>query len=233
MAVKDKEHKVLRTAKWFRKFLDEKIINVSVRSKRSEFEKVFITIEVCAHPRVLDQFMKQSNYLRTIVDKYNVHLNPIIGNDCTGRLLDRIADMTLFVYDVSDPQSLEYLKLRLLLNARQIGKPMAIVGIGLEKRTVNKASDTPSDTCWWLAYQHSCPGSEIIFCDPAQMTAGIFGLYMLCHKEEFKVPAMEICNLEGDPEKDQGANESGGQKKGKPKIKKIKKKNEKYKKKDS
>nr|CDS28574.1 conserved hypothetical protein [Hymenolepis microstoma] len=231
MAVKDKEPKVLRTAKWFRKVLDEKIKNISVRSKRSELEKVFISIEVCAHPKVLDQFMKQSNYLCTIVDKYNIHLNPMMGNDWTGRLLNRTADMILFVYDVSDFESLEYLKSQLLVNARQTRKPMAIVGIGLEKRTVNKASDTPSDTCWRLAYQHSCPGSEVIFCDPSQMTAGIFGLYALCHQEEFKALENEICDLEGDPEKDQGVNESSGKKNGKSKVIKIKKMNEKSKKK--
>lgn len=56
---KDKEPKVLRAAKRFRKILKEKMAIVSGRPKRPELEKVSVSMEVCAHPKVLDQFMKQ------------------------------------------------------------------------------------------------------------------------------------------------------------------------------
>ncbi|VUZ50143.1 unnamed protein product [Hymenolepis diminuta] len=154
-------------------------------NKRIIREHRRVSVVVCGDPKAVDIYRRQRMDLSTPVDRYHVSIDAEIGTDSKGRIGERDCDMYLCVYDVRDKKTIEFLRNQVMPQVKYLNRKVAIAGLGLEARLGKDQGEVEIGTSTQLAKEYSCLGSELISCDPHQLTAGTFSLYSASYPEKF------------------------------------------------
>ncbi len=99
-----------------------------------------------------------------LADKYDVDVDVDTGTDAEGNVIDKSADLYTCVYDVRNPETVNFLKTRVLPKVKELNQPMAVVGLGLEYRTGGGQDAVDIRTAQQLGSQYGCRGTEVVSC---------------------------------------------------------------------
>nr|CDS28579.1 hypothetical protein HmN_000019800 [Hymenolepis microstoma] len=87
------------------------------------------------------------------------------------------AEVILCVYDVRKPETVRFLRERVLPSVKNLRKPMAIAGLGLEYRCGVEKGLVDIRTACQLGKSFSCRSTEFMCCDGKLLAFCTFALY--------------------------------------------------------
>ncbi|VDO09109.1 unnamed protein product [Rodentolepis nana] len=145
--------------------------------KRIEIKTIHLYPVICGHPDAVDLYLNMHPKIDIQVDNVRIRVTSSRGNDSFGKMSFSEAEVFLCVYDVRKPETVRFLRERVLPSVKKLRKPMAIAGLGLECRCGVEKGLVDIQTACQLGKSFDCKSTEFMCCDGKLLTFCTFALY--------------------------------------------------------